>query len=128
MDPVSAFGIATGVIGLIPLCAQGFNMITACFEAQHDFRDSMAKITAQEILFIDWGAPMGLSSVSEKIAVDRLKERIPNWELVAPRVLSILAVMSDTFADMHILKDSYGIYHEPPSSVKVRLTAHRYLG
>jgi hypothetical protein len=109
MDPISAFGIATGVISLIPLCAQGFNMITACFDAPKAVRESMTKITVQKILFINWGNPMGLQNVSDKIAVETLKKRIPNWDLIGPGVLQILTAMSDTFADVKTLEENYGL-------------------
>jgi hypothetical protein len=117
MDPVTALGVATGVIGLIPLCAQGFNMIASCFEAPKAVKESMTKITVQRILFINWGNPMGLENVSDEIAVDALKKRIPNWELIGPGVLEILTAMSDTFADVKILEDTYGL--QPLKEVRV---------
>jgi hypothetical protein len=36
MDPVSAVGIAFSVIGLVPLCAAGFQMIENCVDAPKD--------------------------------------------------------------------------------------------
>lgn len=121
MDPVTALGVATGVIGLIPLCAQGFNMVTACFNAKNEYKESMTKITVQSILFINWGKPMGLEDVSDQIAVDALKRRIPNWDYIGPGVLKILAAMSDTFADIKTLQDTYGL---EPSEASNELAVH----
>jgi hypothetical protein len=36
MDPVTAAGIALSVIGLVPLCAAGFQMIEDCIDAPKD--------------------------------------------------------------------------------------------
>jgi hypothetical protein len=69
----------------------------------------MTKITVQKILFINWGNPMGLQNVSDKIAVETLKKRIPNWDLIGPGVLQILTAMSDTFADVKTLEENYGL-------------------
>ena len=119
MDPVSAFGVATGVIGLIPLCAQGFNMIVAGVEAPKAVKESMTKITVQRILFINWGNPMGVGNASDKIAVDKLMKRIPNWEHIGPGVLEILTAMSDMFADVKTLESTYGM--RPSKEVRVYL-------
>jgi hypothetical protein len=109
MDPVSAFGVAAAVIGLIPLCAQGFEMITACFKAPGSVKEAMTLVTVQKVLFISWGATLGLTRLSEEDAVEVLKTRMPHWELIGPGVLEILAAISDTFANVVTLEGSYGL-------------------
>jgi hypothetical protein len=109
MDPASAFGIATAVIGLIPLCAQGFEMITACFNAPESVKEAMTLVTVQKVLFISWGATLGLTGLSEQNAIEVLKNRMPHWELIGSAVLDILATISDTFANVVALEGSYGL-------------------
>ncbi|KFY81684.1 hypothetical protein V500_11180 [Pseudogymnoascus sp. VKM F-4518 (FW-2643)] len=109
MDPASVFGIATAIIGLVPICTQGFEMITACFKAPELVKEAMTLITVQKTLFICWAATLGLTGLSEKDAVERLNARMPHWELIGPGVLGILSAISDTFADVVILEGSYGL-------------------
>lgn len=47
MDPVSAFGIATGVIGLLPLCASGYSVIEGICKADGGVQDQMTRIQMQ---------------------------------------------------------------------------------
>jgi hypothetical protein len=118
MDPVSAFGVATGVIGLVPLCAQGFTMIKDCFEAPENVRQYMTKITLQRVVFLSWAKPLGLLTIDtgkqlteeeEKRAVGALKNAIPNWDIVGEYVWEVLAAMSDTFADADSLEQKFGL-------------------
>jgi hypothetical protein len=117
MDP---FSVVTGIIGLIPLCAQGLNMITDCFEAPKSIKQIMVTITLQKTLFIHWGSSIGVQKISEKIPVERLKEHMPNWELIGPGILLILAEMSDIFADVKDLECSYGISLRSSKEATVR--------
>ena len=81
MDPVSAFGIATGVIGLVPLCASGYTFIEGICQAHGGVQDQMIRIRMQRgvwihritPLFQAAGVPYGrysdVTSISQKSAV-----------------------------------------------------------
>ena len=47
MDPVTAFGVAAAVVGLVPLCADGFEMIVKCIDAPKDARETFALVQVQ---------------------------------------------------------------------------------
>lgn len=53
MDPVSALGIATGVIGLVPLCASGFAFIEGICQAHGGVQEQMVRIYMQRGVHID---------------------------------------------------------------------------
>ena len=118
MDPITAFGVATGVIGLVPLCAQGFNMVKDCFRAPEGVQESMTQILLQRAVFLSWAEPLGLLPVTngktlskedEKKVVEMLKRGVPNWNSIGNLVLDVLASMSDTFADAESLEKKYGL-------------------
>ena len=47
MDPATAFGIATGIIGLVPICAKGCIFIEGLCHAQKGVQEQMMRIGAQ---------------------------------------------------------------------------------
>jgi Prion-inhibition and propagation len=109
MEPVAAIGIATGVLGLIPLCSSGFEMITACSTASKDVRSAMTLITVQKYLFINWALSLRIKDLSVDAAGKVLEKRVSNWTEIGPGVYEILAAISDSFADVKALEDSYGL-------------------
>lgn len=48
MDPATAGGLVLSVIGLFPLCVDGFMVITQCFTAHKDVQDAMTRIEWQK--------------------------------------------------------------------------------
>lgn len=53
MDPVSVFGIATGVIGLVLLCARGCALIEDICKAHGGVQEQMGRIRVQRGVGID---------------------------------------------------------------------------
>lgn len=47
MDPVSAFGIAVGIIGLLPICASGCTFIEGICEAHGGVQKQLVKVQMQ---------------------------------------------------------------------------------
>lgn len=92
-------------------------MITTCFSAPSAVKEAMTLVTVQKVLFISWGATLGLTRLSEAEAVEVLKKRMPHWELIGPGVLEILAAVSDTFANVVALEGSYGLILPPKFKV-----------
>lgn len=52
MDPATAGGLVLSVIGLFPLCVDGFMVITKCFTAQADVQNAMTRIEWQKYVFL----------------------------------------------------------------------------
>ena len=48
MDPVSAIGIATAVVGLLPLCASGCSFIEGLCKAHGNLQEQMNRIRMQQ--------------------------------------------------------------------------------
>ena len=44
MDPATAAGIALAVVGLFPLCRDGFTLIVSCFQAHKDVKDAAIRL------------------------------------------------------------------------------------
>ena len=47
MDPATAFGVATAVVGLLPICANGCIFIEGLCHAKKGVQDQMIRIGAQ---------------------------------------------------------------------------------
>ena len=47
MDPATAFGIATAVVGLVPICADGFAFIEGLCSATKGVQDQMIRLRMQ---------------------------------------------------------------------------------
>lgn len=47
MDPASILGIVTGVVGLVPLCAGGFDFIAGICKAHEGAQEHMIRIQMQ---------------------------------------------------------------------------------
>ena len=47
MDPVSIFGIATGVVGLLPICASGCTFIVGLCKAHGNVQEQMIRVRMQ---------------------------------------------------------------------------------
>lgn len=48
VDPVSAFGLATAIIGLVPICADGFTFIEGICKAQGGLGNQVIRIRGQK--------------------------------------------------------------------------------
>ena len=47
MDPVTAFGVATAVIGLVPICANGYTFIEGICTAEKGVQKQLKKLLIQ---------------------------------------------------------------------------------
>lgn len=47
-DPISAIGLATGIIGLVPICADGFTFIEGICKAQDGLGNQVIRIRGQK--------------------------------------------------------------------------------
>jgi hypothetical protein len=52
MDPVTAFGVATGVIGLLPLVASGFTFIKGVIKADSALQDIAVAWVVEETRYL----------------------------------------------------------------------------
>ena len=48
VDPISAFSLATGIIGLVPICADGFTFIEGICKAQGGLGNQVIRIRGQK--------------------------------------------------------------------------------
>ena len=48
MDPITAVGLITGVLGLFPLCADGFSFIEGIIEARKNVTEEFVRIRIQK--------------------------------------------------------------------------------
>ena len=47
MDPASAFGIVTGIIGLVPICANGYTFIEGICGAEQGVQKQLGRLLIQ---------------------------------------------------------------------------------
>jgi hypothetical protein len=102
MDPVTAFGVATGVIGLIPLCGQGFDFVSSVFSAKQDLNDCALELDVERRKYIAWRTTLGLEGVPERDAPGVLKRKIPEGQ--HDLVLGCLVGISNAFANAKFLE------------------------
>jgi hypothetical protein len=102
MDPVTAFGVATGVIGLIPLCGQGFDFVSSVFSAKQDLNDCAFELDVERRKYIGWRTTLGLEGVPERDAPGVLKRKIPAGQHAV--VLGCLVGISNAFANAKFLE------------------------
>src|SRR6266487_1301034 len=107
MDPASILGIVTGVIGLVPVCIQGFELIDKLFTSKRDVRIAMTNIFIQQGSFIAWSRMWDFRKGDTKNA--QFEHFVTTWPDVGERVLTILGIISDVFVDVKQLQDKYGI-------------------
>lgn len=107
MDP--ATGLVLSVIGLFPLCVDGFTIITKCFAAPIDVRNAVMRIEWQKYILMAWGEHWGIKESSSN---SKLATYLNSGTGVGPGVLSTLAAISDTFADTDNLVREYGLKFE----------------
>ena len=106
MDPVTAFGVATGVIGLLPLCASGFAVIKDVIGADSSLHDIAVAFGVEETRYLSFEKQFELEGVLEADILEALKKKAP--EIQHAIILKCLAAISNTFADSEVL-DTYGL-------------------
>ena len=52
-DPISAIGLAAGIIGLVPICADGFTFIEGICKAQGGLGNQVIRIRGQRAVSLD---------------------------------------------------------------------------
>lgn len=106
MDPFTALGVATGVIGLLPLCASGFTVIKDVIKADSALRDIAAAFGVEETRYLTFEKQLELKGVPEADILEALRKKAP--EIQHAMILRCLAAISNTFADSKVL-DTYGL-------------------
>jgi hypothetical protein len=106
MDPVTAFGVAIGVIGLLPLCASGFTIIKDVIKADSSLHDIAVAIGLEETRYLTFEKQLELKGVLEADILEALKKKAP--EIQHAIILKCLAAISNTFANSKVL-DTYGL-------------------
>ncbi|KAI9733102.1 MAG: hypothetical protein M1834_003649 [Cirrosporium novae-zelandiae] len=109
-DPMTALGVAKGVIELIPICADGINMIASLRTADHDVAEVMVRIRLNNGIFKVWKVSLGIMNLPPEVAFKMLKSRIPYWEHIGEEIFLALAGISDMLADINNLENSYKIH------------------
>ncbi|KAL8784401.1 MAG: hypothetical protein Q9195_009066 [Heterodermia aff. obscurata] len=111
MDPVSAVGIATGIIGLLPICADGCTFLVGLCRADSAVQEQMIRIRAQRAVLRSWGTTWEIPVKFDPEGKKPLK--LQKWIEAYPEsgmdVLDILSAISDVFADTSSLVERYGI-------------------
>ena len=107
MDPVSILGIVTGVVGLIPVCIEGFELIEKFFTAERDVRIAMTNIFIQQGSFIAWSRMWDFRKGITKNT--QFEHFVNTWPDIGERVLIVLGIISDIFVDVKQLQSRYGI-------------------
>jgi hypothetical protein len=105
MDPISILGIVKGVTGLVPICIEGFELINKFFKAKRDVKTAMTNIYIQQGSFIAWSRMWDFRKGDV-----HLEQFVNTWPDVGERVLVVLGVLSDTFANVKELQNKYGIH------------------
>lgn len=107
-DPVSAFGIAIGIVGLIPLCSQGLELIGRAIKAREDLKAVILDFDLQESRFNSWTEVVELKEANKALQYPEraVSKNIPYvcW----PVVLRALARIYNTLSNAKTLKDIYG--------------------
>ena len=105
-----AFGIITGVIGLLPICANGYFFIEGICKAHKGVEAQMARVQLQrrdlDAWCHVWEIPSTLPDRKTDFKLQRWIERNPSQ---AANVLDTLGDLSNFFMDVANLEKSYGI-------------------
>jgi hypothetical protein len=102
MDPVTALGVATGVIGLVPICADGFEFIASVFTAKQDLADAAFELEVERSKYNGWKSTLGLDGIPDGDVVALLKRRIPEGQHAV--VLGCLVGISNAFTNAKFLE------------------------
>lgn len=106
MDPITAFGVATGVIGLLPLVASGFAVIKGVIRADSALKDITVAWGVEETRYLTFQKQLELDGVQEADTLKALKRKAP--EIQHAIILRCLAAISNMFADSKVLT-GYGL-------------------
>jgi hypothetical protein len=100
-------GVVLSVVDLFPMCLNGFDLIGKFFTANKDVRDATTMIFIQRGVFISWGRTWEVENGEQEDS--SFEKLLRFWPEVGHVVLTTLAVISDTFADVRQLENAYGI-------------------
>src|SRR5437763_1210981 len=100
-------GVVLSVVNLFPMCLSGFDLIGKFFTTNKDVRNATTVIFIQRGVFVSWGRALEIEKGEQKNS--NLEKFLRSWPDLGHLVLTTLAVISDTFADVRQLENAYGI-------------------
>ena len=106
MEAAAARSVATGIIGLLQLCAIGFMVIKRVLEADKTLQDIATQFLVEEARYLTFKKQLELHGVPKTDILEALKKRAP--EIQHTTILKYLAQISNTFADAKVLHN-YGL-------------------
>jgi Prion-inhibition and propagation len=106
MEAAAALSVATGIFGLLPLCASGFKVIKGVLEEDKSLHDLATQFLVEETRYLAFKKQLELHGVPEVDILEALKKRAP--EIQHATILRYLAQTSNTFADAKGLQ-TYGL-------------------
>ncbi|KIW30087.1 hypothetical protein, variant [Cladophialophora immunda] len=98
-----AFGIASAVFGLVPVCYQAFELVEAACTANEGAEKQVQRIRMQRGLFTGWAECWDL-----KKSQDKLQSHFRNSDN-GPLVVKVILNMSQLFASSDNLSAKYGL-------------------
>ena len=105
-----AFGIVAGVIGLLPICANGCFFIESICKAHGGVEEHMVRVQLQRRVLKAWGH---VWEVPLEVPKQRTNTKLQRWidqnQPLANDVLDTLSDISNLFADVTNLEARYGI-------------------
>lgn len=104
-----ALGIVTGVIGLLPICANGYLFIEGICNAREGVEAQIARIQLQRRDLDAWGHVWEILPTPHWKNDFKLKRWIERNPSQATNVLDTLSDLSNFFADVSTLQKSYGV-------------------
>ncbi|KAH8744478.1 hypothetical protein BGZ57DRAFT_977186 [Hyaloscypha finlandica] len=116
MDPVTAFGVAAAVVGLVPLCADGFEMIVKCIDAPKDARETFALVQVQAGKFVAWAEEWKIGQEQSNSTAQRrslLQEHLSSGTKTGGYILIALVSIANAFSGVQELETTYGIKMKP---------------
>ncbi|KAL8759096.1 MAG: hypothetical protein Q9184_003721 [Pyrenodesmia sp. 2 TL-2023] len=137
MEPVAAFGIATGVIGLVPLCANGFAFIEGLCKAYGGVQEQMVRIGMQRAssgisvncLFAQaWGEIWEIPfDDADRRRGDKFRTWFENHPELGKNVFRKISAISDVLADTKDLEKKYGIVLKRKNPVCYRIPSRKII-
>ena len=106
----AAFGIVTGVIGLIPICGDGYSFIEKIVQADRHAEEQLIRIQLQKFNLDAWSHVWEVPSIIPKRRTDsKLQRFIEKDRTRGLNMLRTLSTISHMFSDVRDLQAKYGL-------------------
>lgn len=106
-----AFSVIIGVVGLLPICVNGFSFIESICKADQDLQGQLVRLQIQQADLNGWAhvweIPHSIPSRKKNTKLQRWMDRTPS---LAPGVLDALSAISDLFVDTARLEEKYRFF------------------